>query len=104
MKNLIDEQLKEAQKKMDEVRCIDEEYKEVCNQEAEVQNDVNNFFKAIHDCLEEKKKNMLAEMRDQAVRSRAQLKRQKNAYSESRRGDSIRDGGRCSTSDAHHKC
>lgn len=77
MENLIDEQLKEAQKKMDEVRCIDEECEEVCRQEAEVENDVNNFFKAIHDCLEEKKKNMLATMRDQAVTSRAQLKRQK---------------------------
>lgn len=46
-------------------------------QEAEVENDVNHFFKEIHDCLEEKKKNMLATMRSQAVTSRAQLKRQK---------------------------
>ena len=77
MENLIDEQLKEAQKKMDEVRRIDEECEEVYNQEPEIENDVNNFFKAIHDCFEEKKKNILAAMRDQAVTSRAQLKRQK---------------------------
>ena len=56
METLTDEQLKEAQKKMDEVRRIDEECKEVDNQATEVKNDVNNFFQTIADCLKEKKK------------------------------------------------
>ena len=77
MKTLIDEQLKEAQKKMVEVRRIEEECDEVCNQETEVENDVNNFFQEIHDCLQEKKEDILAAMRDEAVKSRALLKRQK---------------------------
>jgi len=77
MLNLIDDQLKEAQKKMDEVRRFDEELEEVHNQETEVENDVNDFFKAIHDCLEEKKKNILALVKDEAARSRELLKSQK---------------------------
>lgn len=77
VETLIDEQLKEAQKKMDEVRRIDEEWKEVCNQATEVKNDVNNFFQMIADCLEEKKKSILAVVRDEATRSRTLLKRQK---------------------------
>ena len=77
METLIDQQLKEAQKKMNEVCRIDEEYKVVSNQEIEVENDVNNFFQAIHDCLEEKKEDILAAMKDEAVKSRALLERQK---------------------------
>lgn len=44
MEILIETQLTEAQKKMDEVRRIDEEYEEVRNQETEVENDVNIIF------------------------------------------------------------
>ena len=77
METLIDEQLKEAKIKMEEVRRIDEECEDVNNQETEVENDVNNLFQAFHDCLEEKKKNILAATRDAALKSRALLKRQK---------------------------
>lgn len=77
METLIDEQLKEAKKKMEEVRRIDEECEDVSKQETEVENDVNNFFQAIHDCLEDKKKNILAATRDETVKSRALLKGQK---------------------------
>ena len=73
----IDVQLKEGKRKMEEVRRIDEECEEVSKQEIEVENDVNNFFQAIHSCLEEKKKNILAATRDEAVKSRALLERQK---------------------------
>lgn len=77
METLIDVQLREAKKKMEEVRRIDEECEDVSKQETEVENDGNNFFQAIHSCLEEKKKNILAATRDEAVKSRALLKRQK---------------------------
>lgn len=77
METLIDVQLKEAKKKMEEVRRIDEECEDVSKQETEVENDVNNFFQAIHSCLEEKKKNILAATRDEAEKSRALLKGQK---------------------------
>ena len=77
METLIDVQLKEGKKKMEEVRRIDEECEDVSNQETEVENDVNNFFQAIHDCLEEKKEKILSAMREDSVKSRALLKRQK---------------------------
>ena len=77
METLIDVQLKEAKKKMEEVCRIDEECEDVSNQETELENDVNNFFQAIHDCLEEKKKYILAAIRDEALKSCAILKRQK---------------------------
>lgn len=77
METLIDEQLKEARKKIEEVRRIAEECEDVSKQETEVENDVNNFFQAIHDCLEDKKKNILAATRDETVKSRALLKGQK---------------------------
>lgn len=77
VETLIDEQLNEAQKKMDEVHRIDEECKKVCNQATKVENDVNYFFQMIADCLEEKKKSILATVKDKAKRSRALLRRQK---------------------------
>ena len=46
----------------------------MCNQASEVGKPP---FQAIHDCLEEKKKNILAATRDVAVKSRTLLKRQK---------------------------
>ena len=77
MEILIDKQLKEAQKKMEEVRRIDEEYEEVCNQETKVENEMNTFFQAIHGCLEEKKEQILAKMKEESGKERALLKRQK---------------------------
>lgn len=44
MEILIDEQLKEVRKKIEEVCCIVEECEDVSKQEIEVENDVNNFF------------------------------------------------------------
>ena len=44
MEILIEKQLKEAQKKMEELRRIDEECEDVCNQETEVENGVNTFL------------------------------------------------------------
>ena len=80
MEELIDVQLKEAKEKMEEVRRIDEECEDVSNQETEVENDVINFFQAIHACLEEEKKNIMAAIRDEALKSRVLLKRQKSLF------------------------
>ncbi len=77
METLIDEQLKEAQKKMDEIVQVDKECDEVNSQETEVAKDVINFFDAITKCLEAKKKEILDAVSDEAMKSRSLLKRHK---------------------------
>lgn len=83
---------------MEEVRRIDEEWKEVCNQETEVENDVTQFL--LSDpwlSWGEERKNPVCNERG-VSKIACTTTEAKSAYSESRKGVSIY------SSDAHHKC
>ena len=77
MEGLIEKQLQDAKKKMDEVAQLGKECDEVERQAEEVASQVRDFFGCISERLEAEKKKVLAEVKDVATRSLELLKRRK---------------------------
>ena len=74
---LIEKQLQDAKKKMDEVAQLGQECDEVKRQAKEVERQVRDFFGCISERLEAEKKKVLAEVKYVATRSLESLKRRK---------------------------
>lgn len=77
MEAVINEQLQEAEKKMDEIAQFDKECGDVDRQTNEVERTVNDFFKFITKRLEAERQKALAELKDVTTRYREFLKRRK---------------------------
>ena len=77
IEDLVDEQLQQSIKKIEEIARLDEECGEVDRQAEEVKGEVNDFFRIISERLEAEKKKTLAEAEYVATRTVEALKRRK---------------------------